>query len=32
MRHEDIQEYSFADAVKVNIYPDLFIDFESISI
>ena len=27
IEHEDIQEYTFADAVKVNIYPDLFIDF-----
>lgn len=27
LEHEDLQEYSFSDTVKVNIYPDLSIDF-----
>ena len=27
LEHEDMQEYSFSDTVKVNIYPDLSIDF-----
>ena len=32
LEHEDIQEYTFADAVNVNIYPDLCIDFGSVSV
>lgn len=31
LEHEDVQEYSFTDQVKVNIYPDLLIDFTRIS-
>lgn len=31
LEHEDVQEYSFTDQVKVNIYPDLWIDFNSIN-
>ena len=32
IEHEDMQEYSFSDVVKVNIYPDLAIDFRLIGI
>lgn len=32
LEHEDMQEYTFADKVKVNIYPDLLIDFGSVSV
>ena len=31
IEHEDVQDYTFADAVKVNIYRDLSIDFGELS-
>lgn len=31
LEHGDINEYSFSDTVKAEIYPDLFIDFNNIS-
>lgn len=30
IEHEDVQDYTFDDLVKVNIYPDLSIDFATI--
>lgn len=32
LEHEDMEEYTFDDKVKVNVYPDFFIDFGSVSI
>ena len=31
IEHEDVQDYTFDDLVKVNIYPDLSIDFGKLS-
>ena len=32
LEHEDMNEYTFADIVKVGIYPDLSINFSSLNI
>ena len=32
LEHEDVNEYTFEDVVKVNIYPDLSISFPDLNL